>query len=127
MSILGNRVLRREDQKFLTTGGTYVEDLPLEGAVHIVYVRSPMAHARIRSIDTSEAEEAPGVVAVITGADVDLAPIPPGAPFANRAMTRPWLATEVVRFVGDMVAAVVAETREQAVDASELVFVDYEG
>jgi carbon-monoxide dehydrogenase large subunit len=126
MSILGNRVLRKEDQKFLTTGGTYVEDLPLEGAVHIVYVRSPMAHARIRSIDTSEALESPGVVAVFTAENIDLAPMPPGAPFANRAMTRPWLADGVVRFVGDMVAAVVAATREQAVDASELVFVDYE-
>ena len=126
MSILGNRVLRKEDQKFLTTGGTYVEDLALEGAVHVVYVRSPMAHARIRSIDPSEALESPGVVAVFTAQDIDLAPMPPGAPFANTAMTRPWLADGVVRFVGDMVAAVVAETREQAVDASELVFVDYE-
>ncbi len=126
MSILGNRVLRKEDPKFLTTGGTYVDDLPLEGAAHVVYVRSPMAHARIRSIDTSEAVSAPGVVAVYTGDDVDLEPMPPGAPFANPAMVRPWLAKGVVRFVGDMVAAVVAETREQAVDASELVFVDYE-
>jgi len=126
MSILGNRVLRKEDQKFLTTGGTYVEDLALEGAVHVVYVRSPMAHARIRSIDPSEALESPGVVAVFTAQDIDLAPMPPGAPFANTTMTRPWLADGVVRFVGDMVAAVVAETREQAVDASELVFVDYE-
>jgi carbon-monoxide dehydrogenase large subunit len=126
MSILGNRVLRKEDQKFLTTGGTYVEDLPLEGAVHIVYVRSPMAHARIRSIETSEALESPGVVAVFTAQDIDLDPMPPGAPFANPAMTRPWLADGVVRFVGDMVAAVAADTREQAVDGSELVFVDYE-
>jgi carbon-monoxide dehydrogenase large subunit len=126
MSILGNRVLRKEDQKFLTTGGTYVEDLPLEGAVHIVYVRSPLAHARIRSIDTEEALASPGVVAVFTAHDIDLDPMPPGAPFANGTMTRPWLAQDVVRFVGDMVAAVVADTREQAVDASELVFVDYE-
>jgi len=126
MSILGNRVLRKEDQKFLTTGGTYVEDLPLEGAVHIVYVRSPLAHARIRSIDTQEALASPGVVAVFTAQDIDLDPMPPGAPFANRTMTRPWLAQDVVRFVGDMVAAVVADTREQAVDSSELVFVDYE-
>jgi aerobic carbon-monoxide dehydrogenase large subunit len=126
VSILGNRVLRKEDQKFLTTGGTYVDDLPLKGAAHIVYVRSPMAHARVRSIDTSEALAAPGVMAVYTAADIDLKPIPPGAPFANRAMVRPWLATDTVRFVGDMVAAVVAETREEAVDAAELVFVDYE-
>jgi carbon-monoxide dehydrogenase large subunit len=126
VSILGNRVLRKEDPKFLTTGGTYVDDLPLEGAVHIVYVRSPMAHARIRSVDTAEATSAPGVVAVFTAEDMDLDPRPPGAPFANPAMVRPLLAKGKVRFVGDMVAAVVAETREQAVDASELVFVDYE-
>jgi carbon-monoxide dehydrogenase large subunit len=126
MSILGNRVQRKEDQKFLTTGGTYVEDLALEGAVHIVYVRSPMAHARIRSIDTSEALGSPGVIAVFTAEDIDLEPMPPGAPFANRAMTRPWLADGVVRFVGDMIAAVVADTREQAVDGSERVLVDYE-
>jgi len=126
MSILGNRVLRKEDPKFLTIGGTYVDDLPLEGAVHIVYVRSPMAHARIRSIDASEARAAAGVVAVYTADDIDLQPMPPGAPFANPAMARPWLAKDVVRFVGDMVAAVVAETREEAVDAAELVLVDYE-
>ncbi len=126
MSILGNRVLRREDPKFLTTGGTYVDDLPLEGAVHIVYVRSPMAHARIHSIDSTEALRSPGVVAVFTAAEVDLPPMPPGAPFANPAMVRPWLADGVVRFVGDLVAAVVAETREQAMDAAELVLVDYE-
>lgn len=126
MSILGNRVLRKEDPKFLTTGGTYVDDLPLEGAAHVVYVRSPMAHARIRSVDATEARSAPGVVAVFTAEDVDLEPRPPGAPFANPAMVRPWLAKDEVRFVGDLVAIVVAESREEALDASELVFVDYE-
>jgi carbon-monoxide dehydrogenase large subunit len=126
MSILGNRVLRREDPKFLTTGGTYVDDLPVEGAVYVTYVRSPLAHARIRSIDSAEALRSPGVVAVFTATDVDLPPLPPGAPFANQAMVRPWLADKVVRFVGDVVVAVVAETREQAVDAAELVLVDYE-
>jgi carbon-monoxide dehydrogenase large subunit len=126
VSILGNRVLRKEDPKFLTTGGTYVDDLPLEESLHVAYVRSPRAHARIRSIDVSEAASAPGVVAVFTAAQVDLQPRPPSAPFANPAMVRPWLAGEVVRFVGDTVAAVVAESREQAVDASELVLVDYE-
>ncbi|HLN18404.1 MAG TPA: xanthine dehydrogenase family protein molybdopterin-binding subunit [Acidimicrobiales bacterium] len=126
MSILGNRVLRKEDPKFLTVGGTYVDDVPLDHPLHVVYVRSTVAHARIVSIDTDEAASAPGVVAVYTAADIDLAPMPPGAPFANPAMTRPWLADGVVRFVGDMVAAVVAESREQAVDAAELVGVDYE-
>ena len=126
MSILGNRVLRTEDPKFLTVGGSYVDDLALEGAAHVVYVRSTMAHARIVSLDTSEAEASPGVLAVYTSANCDLAPLPPGAPFAPPAMGRPWLADGVVRFVGDMVAAVVAETRQQAVDAAELVFVDYD-
>ncbi|HEX5265751.1 MAG TPA: xanthine dehydrogenase family protein molybdopterin-binding subunit [Acidimicrobiales bacterium] len=126
MSILGNRVLRTEDPKFLTVGGSYVDDIRLEGAAHVVYVRSTMAHARIAAIDTSEAEGAPGVLAVYTASNCDLAPMPPGAPFAPPAMARPWLADGVVRFVGDMVAAVVAETRTQAVDAAEMIFVDYE-
>ena len=127
MSILGNRVVRREDVKFLTSGGSYVDDLPLAGAAHVVYVRSTMPHARISSVDVTEASAAPGVVAVLTGADVDLAPVAPGmAPMINGAMARPWLATDKVRFVGEAVAAVVAETRAQAVDAAELVVVDYE-
>ena len=127
MSILGNRVVRREDVKFLTSGGSYVDDLPLAGAAHVVYVRSTIPHARISSIDVTEASAAPGVVAVITGPDVDLAPVAPAmAPMINGAMARPWLATDKVRFVGEAVAAVVAETRAQAVDAAELVVVDYE-
>ncbi|HMD47158.1 MAG TPA: xanthine dehydrogenase family protein molybdopterin-binding subunit [Acidimicrobiales bacterium] len=126
MSILGNRVLRKEDPKFLTVGGTYVDDVRLTGALHLAYVRSPVAHARVRSIDAAEALASPGVVAVHTAADVDLAPMPPGAPFVNMAMSRPWLAETVVRFVGDLVAMVVAESREEAVDAAELVVVDYE-
>ena len=126
MSILGNRVLRKEDPKFLTVGGSYVDDLPLEGALHVVYVRSTVAHARIGRIDKSQAEAAPGVVAVYTASDVDLAPMPNGAPFGNPAMTRPWLADGVVRYVGDLVAAVVADTRTRAADAAELVEVDYE-
>jgi aerobic carbon-monoxide dehydrogenase large subunit len=126
MSILGNRVLRKEDPKFLTTGGVYVDDLPLDGAAHVVYVRSTMAAARITGIDVDEAKAAPGVLAVFTGADIDLAPLPPSMGLLNQAMTRSWLATDRVRYVGEQVAAVVAETRSQAVDAAELVFVDYE-
>src|SRR5579884_2965401 len=126
MSILGNRVLRKEDPKFLTVGGSYVDDVRLEGAAHVAYVRSTMAHARITSVDTSEAERAPGVLAVYTSANFDLPPMPPGAPFVNPAMSRPWLADGVVRYVGDVVAAVVAETRAEAVDAAELVMIDYE-
>ncbi|WP_127782063.1 xanthine dehydrogenase family protein molybdopterin-binding subunit [Rhodococcus sp. X156] len=128
MSILGTRVVRIEDPKFLTTGGTYTDDLvddQVTGALHLTLVRSPAAHGRILEIDTSEALQAPGVVAVITAADLtELSPIPPGMPFFPEAMTRPWLAHDVVRFVGEPVAAVLTEERYQGEDAAELVSVD---
>ncbi|HYD10508.1 MAG TPA: xanthine dehydrogenase family protein molybdopterin-binding subunit, partial [Acidimicrobiales bacterium] len=90
------------------------------------FVRSTIAHATITSIDTSEAKAAPGVVAVLTAADIDLAPAPPSIPLLNQAMVRPFLATDTVRFVGEPVAIVVTEERYQGLDAAELVFVDYE-
>jgi len=126
VSILGNRVLRKEDPKFLTTGGTYVDDITLAGVAYVTYVRSTIAHALITSIDTSEAAAAPGVLAVFTGADVDLAPMPPAMFMLNQGITRPLLAVDRVRFVGEPVAAVVTETRALGVDAAELVLVDYE-
>ena len=76
MSILGNRVLRREDPKFLTVGGTYVADLDLPGSVHLTFVRSSMAHARLVSVDTSRAESMPGVIAVYTNDDLAMANLP---------------------------------------------------
>ena len=79
-SILGNRVLRKEDPKFLTTGGVYVDDLLdeplLAGAAHVTYVRSTVAHGVINDIDVSAALELPGVLAVITADDLDLQPVP---------------------------------------------------
>ena len=126
MSILGNRVLRREDPKFLTTGGVYVDDLVGEGALWATFVRSTMAHARIASIDTDEARSQPGVVAVYTGADIDMGPIPPAMPMIPDAMARPLLARDVVRFVGEPVAVVLTEERYQGEDAAEAVFVDYD-
>jgi carbon-monoxide dehydrogenase large subunit len=125
MSILGNRVLRKEDPKFLTAGGTYVDDLPLPGAVHITYVRSTMAHARVNAIEVSEASGLPGVVAIFTAADLDLEPVPPSGMF-NKEMTRTLLASDTVRFVGEPVAVVVTEEQAQGADAAELVFVDYD-
>src|SRR5258708_11874560 len=125
MSILGNRVVRREDEKFLTAGGTYVDDLALQGAAHVTYVRSTIAHARIGAIDVSAAKDSPGVLAVLTGEDVDLVPMAPGVPMIQPAMTRPWLAKDKVRFVGGLIAAVVSETRAQGVDAAALVGIDY--
>ena len=129
MSILGTRVLRTEDPRFLTTGGVYVEDLVderLEGACHVFFVRSPVAHARVNGIDASAALEAPGVVAVFTGADVaDLPPIPPSGPMKPQIQQR-LLATDKVRYVGEPVAAVVVEEPYQGEDALELVAVDYD-
>jgi aerobic carbon-monoxide dehydrogenase large subunit len=126
VSILGNRVLRKEDPKFLTVGGSYVDDLTIEGAARLVYVRSTMAHARITGIDVAAAKEAPGVLDVVTAADLDVGPVAPGIPIINQAMPEPVLANGVVRYVGEPVAAVVAETRAQAADAAELVVVDYD-
>jgi aerobic carbon-monoxide dehydrogenase large subunit len=127
MSILGNRVLRTEDPKFLTVGGTYVADVELpEGAAHVVFVRSTMAHAALGSIDVDEARAAPGVIDVVTGADLDLAPMPPSIGLLNQAMGQPLLAEGRVRHVGEPIAAIIAETVAQGLDAAELVFVDYE-
>ncbi len=133
MSILGTRVLRTEDPKFLTTGGVYTEDVTddrLTGACHVFFVRSPIAHARVTGIDASAALEAPGVLAVYTGADLDAAglpKVPPAIPgLFNPDMLRDLICTDVVRYVGDIVAAVVTEELYQGEDAMELVSVDYE-
>jgi carbon-monoxide dehydrogenase large subunit len=126
MSILGNRVLRKEDSRFLLGRGEYVENLPLEGALTVTFVRSLLAHARINGIDTSAAAELPGVQ-VFTGADVDAPPFgPPPFPGLEKAMGRPLVARDTVRFVGDVVAIVVSETREAGADAAELVVPDYD-
>jgi carbon-monoxide dehydrogenase large subunit len=126
VSILGNRVLRLEDPKFLTTGGIYGEDIPIEGAVWVTFVRSTMAHARILEVDTAGVVEMPGVVAVFTGADVELPPIPAGLPGIPDEMARPFLATDTVRFVGEPVAVILTEERYQGADAAESLFVDYD-
>ena len=126
MSILGNRVLRKEDPKFLTTGGTYVDDLPLEGAAYVTYVRSTMAHAKVLSVDVEDARRAPGVIDVIVAADIDLDPLPPAMPMFNQAMKRAWLAGDTVRYVGEAVVAIISETRAHGVDAAEQVMIDYD-
>jgi len=132
VSILGTRVLRTEDPGFLTTGAVYTEDVQderLAGACYVHFVRSTVAHARITGIDTSAAKDAAGVVAVYTGADLaeaGIAPVPPMMPNMNQKMVQPLLATDVVRFVGEPVAAVVTEEMYQGEDAIELVDVDYD-
>ena len=123
MSILGTRVVRTEDPRLLTRGGVYTDDLrvpELDGAARITFVRSPIAHARITGIDTRAALASPGVVAVLTAADMDDA-----APGRPRPTTEPLLATDRVRYVGEAVAIVVTEEGYQGEDAAELVSVDY--
>ncbi|MFM8957831.1 MAG: xanthine dehydrogenase family protein molybdopterin-binding subunit [Actinomycetota bacterium] len=126
-SILGNRVLRKEDPKFLTTGGVYVDDMRdepvLAGAAHVTFVRSPLAHANIRGIDVSAALSAPGVIAVHTAATVQLQP---EASSCNPGVTRTLLASDRVRYVGEPVAVVLTERADQGEDAADLVVVDYD-
>src|SRR6266511_1785975 len=121
---LGDSVRRVEDRPRVTGSAQYTDDLAIPGALHAVFVRSVVAHARITGLDTGEAAGMPGVVAVLTAADLDLPPMPPGMGPADFA--RPALAREVVRFLGEAVAVVVAATREQALDAAEAVAVEYE-
>jgi aerobic carbon-monoxide dehydrogenase large subunit len=130
VSILGTRVIRTEDPRFLTTGGSYTADVSderLAGACHVQFVRSAVAHARIRSVDVSEALRAPGVLAAFTGADLaDLPDLAPSTGMIKAEMSQPLLARDVVRYVGEPVAVVVTEGRYQGEDAADLVEVDYE-
>jgi carbon-monoxide dehydrogenase large subunit len=136
---IGQPVRREEDRRLLTGGGRYTDDINLPGQAWAVIVRAPYAGARIRGIDAAEAAAQPGVLAVYTGEDVAAAGLgtlpclvpkiapqkrPDGAPMY--VPPRPLLVRERVAFVGDYVAMVVAETRNAARDAAELVDVDYE-
>jgi carbon-monoxide dehydrogenase large subunit len=125
-SVIGQRVRRREDPRFLLGQGQYVDDVKLDGALTLVFVRSPWAHARILGVDGSAAAALPGVQ-VFTAADVDLEtnPLPPFIPVDAR-MFRRFLARDRVRFAGDIVAVVLAESRELAADAADLVQVEYD-
>ncbi|MCL4421571.1 MAG: xanthine dehydrogenase family protein molybdopterin-binding subunit [Actinobacteria bacterium] len=124
MSILGNRVMRTEDARFLTSGGIYGDDLRFGDAAWIVFVRSPVAHARIIGVDLQAARRAPGVLAAFDAEELGLDPLPPAVPMVEPAMARPPMARGTVRFVGEIVAMVVASTRAQAMDAAEAVVVD---
>ena len=124
-SLLGTQVRRVEDRELLVGGGTFVDNHWAEGVGHAVFVRSPFAHATLGPIDTSEAEQAPGVLAVYTAQDLGTGGLKSFAD-VNEQCPRGPLAHEKVRFVGDPIALVIAETRAQAVDAAELVDVDYD-
>src|SRR5881296_1959122 len=121
---VGESIKRKEDDRFIRGKGTYVDDITLPGMLHMAILRSPFAHARIRSIDASAAQALPGVVAVVTGellAQHKLAWMP-----TLSGDTQAVLATDKVRFQGQEVACVVAETPYIAKDALELIDVDYE-
>ena len=135
ISPIGQPLLRREDQRFLTGAGQYTDDVVLPGQTYGVFLRSPYAHARIKSINTAAAAKAPGVVKIFVGADLAEAKVgglpcgwlihsKDGTPMKEPA--HPVLAQGKVRHVGDQVALVVAETTLQAKDACELIEVDYE-
>lgn len=129
MGMIGTRVVRTEDPDLVTGRGTFVDNLSLPGAAHVVYVRSTIAHARIDAIDIDEARAMPGVVGIFTATDLGadgIGPVPIDMPLLPTDISRGALATDTVRYVGELVAAVVAETRAQAVDAAERVQVHYD-
>ena len=128
--IFGSGIRRHEDPRLLTGTATYTDDLTLPGMLHAAMLRSPHAHARVLRVDVGRAKAAPGVVAAYTGTDIDtLKPVPCAwlLPNSNlRVAGYQCVGCETVRYVGDIVAVVVAETPYQATDALELIEVDYE-
>ena len=132
IDVLGAPVKRVEDQRLIQGEGNYLDDIKLASMVHMAILRSPYAHANIKSIDTSAAKSMPGVLAVFTGADIPYNPLPMAWPAGGSAgiqnninMPRV-LATDSVKWTGEGVAAVVAETAEQAFDAREAIHVQWE-
>jgi carbon-monoxide dehydrogenase large subunit len=129
--VFGASVKRSEDPRLITGAASYTDDITLPGMVYAAILRSPYAHARIESVHTDAARRAPGVLAVYTGADASakLNPVPCAWVVPNsdaKAVAHPAIAVDTVRYVGDAVAVVVAESRYQAEDALELIQVDYE-
>ena len=134
-AVIGDAPRRREDARFITGQGAYLDDLRFDRIVHAVFLRSEHAHARISTVDTGSAREMPGVIAVLTAADAaadGLRPLRPSAeanvqtnePF--RFLPQPLLAEDTVRYVGEPVALVVAKTKNQALDAAERISVAYD-
>lgn len=132
---MGDSPRRREDARFVTGQGAYLDDLKFEGVAQAVVLRSPHAHALIRSIDTTAARSAPGVLAVLTAAEATADGLKPLRPYAEANVQtgepfafapQPLLASDKVRFAGEPVALIVAETQAQALDAAERVVVDYQ-
>ena len=130
-TLFGSAIKRREDPRLITGAATYVDDVKLPGLTYAAILRSPYAHARITAVDVSEARKAAGVIAVYTGADIKdrVAPVPCAWNPPNcdlKVPAHPLLAFEKVRYVGDGVAMVVADSRAAARDAIDLIDVDYD-
>ena len=117
--------LRTEDPRFLRGEGRYLENIDIPGALRAVFVRSMMPHARLKGVDVAGARAMPGVVAVYVAADLELATQPPAGNI-DPSFAREMLARDVVRFVGEPIAVVIAETFAQGQDAAELVWPDYD-
>ena len=131
MHYTGQPMKRVEDPHLVTGKGSFVDDVQLPDILHAAVLRSPHAHARIKRIDTARAKTAPGVIAVYTGDDTEgslnSTPCAWLVPNSNlKVAAYPSIAKDIVRYVGDIVAAVVAETPYQATDALDLIQVDYE-
>jgi len=130
-TLFGSAIKRREDPRLLTGSATYTDDIKLPGLTYAAFLRSPYAHARISAVDVREARKAPGVVAVYTGADIKdrAGPVPCAWNVPNcdlKIPAHPLLAFDTVRYVGDGVAMVVAESRAAARDALDLIDVSYD-
>ena len=128
-SIFGSSIKRREDPKLITGQGNYTDDIEMVGMLHAVFVRSPHAHAKIRRVVTTQARSHPGVVAVLSGDQLkeQLGTLPLGWILPDqRHTTHAPMAFDTVRFVGETIAVVVADSPESAADAAELVDVTYD-
>src|SRR5262249_24764774 len=128
-TMFGKAIRRREDPRLITGGGMYVDDVHLPGMQSVVFLRSPYAHAKIAKIDTSAAEQHPGVMKVYTGKDFPQVPVPCGVTLPNSNQVSPlypMIATDVVRHTGEIVAVVIASDAGTARDAAQLINVDYE-
>src|SRR5690606_20697972 len=132
-SLIGQSVKRKEDIRFLTGTGQFTDDVPTARPTHACFLRSPHAHASLRSVDTTRARSAPGVLGVFSGEDLEgVNGLPCGWLITSTDGTpmheppHPVLARGKVRHVGDPVAVVIAETLDQAKDAAERIDVDYE-
>ena len=129
---MGSSVLRKEDYRFITGRGKYTDDINHSNQLHAYFLRSPVAHANLISVDIESAKSSPGVVAIYTSKDIDAslpcgweAPTKPGTPPMHEP---PWpvFAKDKIRFVGEMIAVVIAETVNQAKDACDLINIEYE-